>query len=158
MGRVHGQGCQHRVDLLLIVRRQPLPIRLVEHSWLQETEALGLQRRSQIVRPASVGIPDQGSHSLRHHPETLTGGKTIGRAMPPFRLNLLLEPGDADLEEFIQVGMGDPEKLHPLEQWNRGIQRLVQDPLVKLQPRKLAIEKASRNPPGRRLGEDLRSF
>jgi hypothetical protein len=78
--------------------------------------------------------------------------------LPPLRLDLLLEPGDADLEEFIQVGMGDPEELHPLEQWNRGIQRLVQDPLVELEPREFAIEKTSRNPPGRRIGDDLRSF
>lgn len=63
------------------------------------------------MRPASVGISNQGPHSLSYHPKTLAGGKTIGHALPPFRLDLLLEAGDADFEELIQVGMGDPENF-----------------------------------------------
>ena len=116
MGRVHGQRCQHRIHLLLVVGRQPLPVRLVQQPRLEEAETLSLQRRSQILGPASVGVPDECPDSLGHHPQTLAEGETIGHALPPLRLDLLLEPGDADLEEFIQVGMGDPEEFDPLQQ------------------------------------------
>ena len=36
--------------------------------------------------------------------------------------------------------MRDAEELHALEEWHRGIQRLVQHALVELQPGKLPVE------------------
>jgi len=118
MGGVYGQRCQHRIDLVLVVGRQPLPVRLAQQPRLQEAETLGLQRRSQILGPASIGIPHECPDSLGHHPQTVAGRETIGHTLPPLRLDVLLEPGDADLEEFIQVGMGDPEEFDPLQQWD----------------------------------------
>ena len=55
-----------------------------------------------------------------------------------------LMPGDAHLEELIQVGADDAEELHPLQQRVLRVQRLLQHAVIKLQPAQLPIDEMSR--------------
>ena len=54
--------------------------------------------------------------------------------------NLLLQPGDADLEEFVEVAGEDQQELQPLQQRVGLVQRLFQHADVELQLRKLAVD------------------
>ena len=161
MRGIHRQRSQDRINLLLIIGRQPLPVGLVQHSRFEEVKTLGLQRRSQIARPAPVGIPNQGADTLGHHPQALAGREAIRCPTAAFRLDLLLQSGHPNLEELIQIGMGDAEKLDAFEQGDGGIQRLVQDSLIEFEPGQFAIEETGRDRPGRRrrnLGRGFRGF
>ena len=77
-------------------------------------------------------------------------------------MRLLLESGDADLEELIDVFAQDREEAHPLEQWERGILRQRQNPLIEIELGELAVEvvrgsrRLRRRGLRRRLGEDRR--
>ena len=147
---VHGQRGQDRVHLLLIIGRQPLPIGLLEDSRLEEAEALRLERGLEILRPAAIGLAHQGPHPVGHHPQTLAGGESVWSPVDALRFDLLLESGHADLEELIQIGMGDPQELDPLEQRHGRIQGLIEHPLVEFQPGNLAVEETHAGRPGLR--------
>src|SRR5204862_179705 len=63
----------------------------------------------------------------------------IGRQLAAELLQLL-ESGDANLEELIEIAAGDAEEPEPLEQRHRLIERLVEHPLIELEKRQLAID------------------
>ena len=52
----------------------------------------------------------------------------------------LLQTGDADLEELVEVGAGDAEKADALEQRQRLIVRLREHAQVEVEKRQLAID------------------
>ena len=54
--------------------------------------------------------------------------------------DLLLEPGDADLEELVEVAGEDGQEAHPLQQRVALVLRLEQDARVELEPRQLAVD------------------
>jgi hypothetical protein len=56
----------------------------------------------------------------------------------------LLDAGNADLEELVQVRTDDAKELQPFEQGIVRIKRLVEDALIEFQPAQLAIEKVLR--------------
>ncbi len=64
--------------------------------------------------------------------------------LPRSELEQLLEAGDADLEEFIQVARGDAQEPQPLEQRHRLVERLGKDPLIELEKRQLAVDEVLR--------------
>jgi hypothetical protein len=51
----------------------------------------------------------------------------------------LLEGGDADFEELVQVGADDGEEFEPFEQRLGRVLSLFENALIKLQPTKLTI-------------------
>ena len=52
----------------------------------------------------------------------------------------LLQAGDADLEELVEVAGGDAQEAQPLEQRQRLVERLREHALVELEQRQLAID------------------
>jgi hypothetical protein len=52
----------------------------------------------------------------------------------------LLQGGDTDFEEFVEVGAGDAEKSQPLQQRHVGILRQREYPLVELQHAEFAVD------------------
>jgi len=59
-------------------------------------------------------------------------------------LHLLQKPGHAHFHKLIQIAGSNSEKFHAFKQRIRRIASLLQHPLVKLQPGKVAIEKEFR--------------
>ena len=55
-----------------------------------------------------------------------------------------LMPGDAHLEELIQVRADDAEELHPLQQGVLRVERLLQHAVIELQPAQFPIDEMSR--------------
>ena len=60
------------------------------------------------------------------------------------RLDLLLQAGDADLEELVQVRRNDGEEAQPLEQRHRIVGRLRQHAAVELEQAQLPVEEMRR--------------
>ena len=52
----------------------------------------------------------------------------------------MLQPGNADLEELIEVGRHDRKELHPFQQRHAGVERPVQHALVELEPGQLTVQ------------------
>jgi hypothetical protein len=70
--------------------------------------------------------------------------QAVGADLRRAELEQLLEAGDPDLEELIQIARGDAQELQPLEQWHARIQALRQHPLIELQRGDLAIDEVLR--------------
>ena len=144
VGRVDGQRRQHREELvaedlaqvLLLGRRQLVPA--------DDGDALLLQRRSDLL------VIDPGLHVeqlvrdigelVDHLARLQPGGAAHGDA----GRDAALEPGHPDHEELVEVAREDREITDALEQRDVGVGRQLQDPLVELQPRDLAVEEAVR--------------
>ncbi|MNI38929.1 hypothetical protein D3C73_930900 [compost metagenome] len=66
--------------------------------------------------------------------------QTIGAGLFTGKGDLLLEAGDTNFEELVQVAGEDQQKLQPLQQWIGLVQRLLQHADVELQLRELAVD------------------
>ena len=64
-------------------------------------------------------------------------------------VDLLLQAGDADLEELVEVRAADRQEAQALEQRRRRVARLLEHAHIELQERQLAIEKGARRSRGR---------
>ena len=118
------QRCQHRTNLRIIIILHPLQL-------------LGRQ----FLAPAAVLLIHHFLDALPDDPKGFRRRQAISASLRYVRFDLLLDPCHPHLEELIQVGIGNAKKLQPFQQRVARIQRLVQHPLVELQPAQLTIEK-----------------
>jgi len=72
--------------------------------------------------------------------ELLRRGRPVGALRARRVLQQLLDAGDADLEEFVEVARGDAEESQPLEQRHGGVLGLGEHALVELELRELAVD------------------
>src|SRR5207302_1488987 len=82
---------------------------------------------------------ERGACPIVDRGELLGDRHPIGRQLAAELLQLL-ESGDANLEELIEIAAGDAEEPEPLEQRHRLIERLLEHPLIELEKRQLAID------------------
>ena len=110
--------------------------------------------RRQLLLPKSV----LGRHQLMRG--ALNGVKRLRRAqaiwpdVARFAFDLLLDTGNPDLKEFIQVGTENREKFYSLHQRLGRVLRFFQNAPVELEPAKLAIDEILRG--GKFLGRSFR--
>ena len=60
------------------------------------------------------------------------------------RLDQLLEAGDADLEEFIEIRARDAEEFDAFENRNGAVLRLLEDALIEFEERQLPVDVQTR--------------
>jgi hypothetical protein len=72
--------------------------------------------------------------------ELLGRAHAVGRGMRAAGRDLLLQAGDADLEELVEVAGEDRQEADALEQRVALVHRLVQHALVEVEPRQLAVD------------------
>ena len=101
-------------------RRQRRQDRLVQQPIL-----LGDQHPRLVVDDAQQRAQSRQRHARRREP----------------RAELLLEPGDPDLEELVEIVADDAEEAEPLEQRGRRILRERQHPAIERELRQLAIDR-----------------
>jgi hypothetical protein len=116
----------------------------------EKPDAVLRQFRPQAIVPAASLLVEHLTGSRPHQPKLLLGRQSIRRHVLAVRPHLLLEHGDANHEELVEVGADNGEKLDALEERVAAIARLIEHPLVELQPAELAIDKEVRGIEGRR--------
>ena len=122
----------------------------------QKPNVVFRQCGDQLFAPAGVKLLDHSPDPLGDRPEGLARRQPVVAALHHIALNLLLESRDADFKEFVEVRTGDAKKLDSLQQWRRGVQRLVENALVEFQPAQFAVDKVGR-PKFRHCGRHIRS-
>ena len=74
----------------------------------------------------------------------LGGGQAVGGRIGAAGGQLLLQAGDADLEELVEVVGEDGQEARPFQQRVADVGRLEEDARVELQPRQLAVDVGQR--------------
>src|SRR5437660_695934 len=138
--RVDRERREHREDALGERVGGPGPVLIGEVRGVHQADPFLLEGRPDLVGEQTVD-PGRG----RKDPnadlgELLLGTHPVrGRGGDP-GLHLIEQPGDADLEELIQALRADRDELQPLKDRTPRIFGERQDPVVEVQPRKLAVE------------------
>ena len=135
---------QDREDLLEEAFAKRLVV-LRDRAVVDELDAFLGKRRPDVNGDARV-FDGQLERPLSDGCKLVFGRAAVGRAGHPARLDLLAEARDADLEELVEVAREDRQELDPLEQRVANVTRLVEDPRVELEPRKLAVDVRERSP------------
>ena len=138
--RIEADRRQHRHHLAEEVVANPGALFLGPQIAAQEDDAFLLQRRQDglveqfvLLGHQFVGLDlDAGKGFLRGH---AVGGRAVAA-----HLDLFLEAGDADLEEFVEVAGDDAEEAQSLEQRHARVGDLGQDAAVEGEQRKFAVD------------------
>ena len=144
MRRVDRQRREHRAHLGAVIALNPPAVGLPQLGELQETDGVFSQRRHQVLAPAGVLLLHHSPDPFGDRPKRLARRQAVQAPLHHVAFDLLLQPGDADLEKFVEIRAGDAEKFHPLQQRRGGVQRFVEHALVELQPAQLAIDEVGR--------------
>ena len=97
----------------------------------------------QLVADRGEGLGVARDHRQQPRPdrvECLRGAQAVGRRARVACRDLLLQAGDADLEELVEVAGEDGQEAHALEQRVALVDGLVQHAVVELEPRQLAVD------------------
>ncbi len=98
-----------------------------------EADLMFFQLRQQNIVEDRVLAVHVAMHQLTDTRQGLMRLQTVGTGLFAGEGNLLLEAGDADLEELVQVAGENQQELEPLQQRIGLVQRLLQHADVELQ-------------------------
>ncbi|MNI35857.1 hypothetical protein D3C73_898940 [compost metagenome] len=104
-----------------------------------EADLMLLQLRQQNVVEDRVLTVDVTVYQFADARQRLMRLQTIGARLFTGEGDLLLQAGNANFEELVQVAGEDQQKLQPLQQWVGLVQRLLQHADVELQLRQFAV-------------------
>jgi hypothetical protein len=128
------------VDNLAPEVRAQEPARLIRVLiGLEQPHAVFRQTGSQFVVPARRLIVEHDPRAVPDRAELLRDGHPVDRQLVEPEPLFLEQGGDPDHEELVEVRPDDRQELHALEQGMVVPERLVEHPLVELQPAHLAI-------------------
>jgi hypothetical protein len=131
---VNRQGRQHRQDRLGEKRAERLSLRIAQVGVGEQPDPVGRQRWKEFHRDEPVKSRHEGLRPATNRVKLL-GGRQAAEVRRRFTvLDRLLQPGDANHEEFVEVRRGDRGKLDALEQRGSRIHCLLEDTLVERQP------------------------
>ena len=111
----------------------------------------------QFVAPVLAYFLHQGGQRLTDSSQLLLRRHTIGTQRGNMRLHLVLQPGQAHHNKFIQVGVKNGKKFDTLQQWMAIILRFLEDTPVELNPAQVAIDIQFRPIQLRNLGRSHRA-
>ena len=144
MSWIDGERRQRRKDVLREVRARCRALLCIERVGRDEVQPVPLQARKDVARPDPALLLHHGVDVRADRRELLVGQEAVGSGLADAAELLLLEAGDAHHEEFIEIRRDDRQELEPLEDRQRCIRRLFQDPRIELKPRELAVEEQLR--------------
>ena len=93
-----------------------------------------------FLRPDPIFVRRHSRRDFGDSPQLLARAQPVEPDFGDSRLELLLEPRDADFEEFVEVVADNREEAQPLEQRERRFGAQVEDASVERQPAQLAVE------------------
>ena len=138
--RIQAQRREHGFDLALEVLLEPLGGAVVPRVPRQQLDSLLLERGQQDVVEAGVLRVHQPARPLVDGVELLGDREPVRARLVGTEFDSLLQAGDADLEELVQVVRRDAQEAQPLEQRHVLVERLREHALVELEQRQLAVD------------------
>ena len=97
------------------------------------------RREDQLIQQL-VLVLDQRQRAFVNRGQLLGHAHAVGPAAERAQLLALLQAGDANLEELVEVGAGDAEEADALEQRQRLVVNLREHALVEVEKRQLPID------------------
>ncbi len=140
MGRIEPDGAQHRQQFAIEVTPHPSRLARVPFAALQEMDVLVGQRRQQQLVQHLVLLGDQGMGAGAYRAQLLLGRHLVGAALAGRKRHLLLQAGDPDLEELVEIAAGDAQELQAFEQRIGDVLGLFEYAPVELQQRQLTVD------------------
>ena len=96
-------------------------------------------RQKQLVQHAIL-LVEQLVRDLRDGPQLFAPATVVGAALRRAECLLMDQSGDADLEELVEVGVGDAQERQPLEQRHVVVFGQFEHAAVELELRQLAVD------------------
>ncbi len=150
---IHGQRRQHREDFFAEVVGRPSLILLAQALEIVKVDAMLAQFRKQDIVPKLILVVDHVQHDFADRVEGLARRHPVGTGAVRLMLDLLLQPGHAHLEKFIEIGGYDSQKTDPFQQRLTGVLRFFQHAAVEGEPAEFTVdEKAAIGQVGRGHG------
>ena len=140
MRRVEPDRCQHREQLAEEILADPLLLRAGPFLALREHDAFARKRRQEHLVQQLVLLPDERMRLAAHRIEHFGATPRVRARIVQPELDRFLQPGDADLEELVQVRGDDGEEAQPLQQRHRLVRRLRQHAPVEGEDAELAVD------------------
>ena len=151
-----GQRREHGEDLAPEARVELAPLVVGDVVDRGDADAGVAQAGHELVLEAADLAPAELAHARLDRVHRLARRHAVGPAGVDAGLELVVQAGDPDHEELVQVRGVDRAELHALEQGHRGVLDQLQDAVVEVQPRHLAVEVQARvGERDRRLGFEL---
>src|SRR3989441_1810423 len=142
--RVEADRREHRQELAEEKLADPLALRRVPLLAPRENDAFAGERRQHGVVEQLVLGGDERVRLAAHRLEHLRGGARVRTRLGKPELDAFLQPGDADLEDLVEVGGDDGDEPQPLERRHRVVGRHRQHAAVERENAELAVEKLRR--------------
>src|SRR6266404_9245022 len=140
MTRVHRERRQHRKDFFLKIFAGPGGAFGRQFGDVAYPNAVVGQLRKNFLVEKIVFRGDQLVRDALNLIEGLGWAQTIRGDIARLAFDLLLDAGDADLEELVQVRAENGEKLNSFEQRLGRVLRFFKDATIEFEPAQLAID------------------
>ena len=144
MARVDRQGSEHRKDLLAEDCVELAQLFLGHLIGAHDHDARFCKlRNDDFIEERDLPV-DQALDTSPDRAELLQWGHAVGRSSRHGRQDLLLQAGDPDLEEVVEVLAEDRQETNPLQKGQLGVLRHGEDTLVEVESGQLPVEVAGR--------------
>ena len=150
---VDGERREHGEDLLAVVARETFLLGGSEPVPAEQYDVLVSEGGEQLLGDVVRVLVLQAVRLLADGTQLLAGAQAAGRGDGDAGVDTALEAGDADHEEFIEVGGEDRGEIAAFQQRLVFVLGEFEDSLVELQPAEFSVEIAIR---GQRLFAGLR--
>jgi hypothetical protein len=136
---VDGEGGKNGENIALELFASPGDLGFVQLLNRAKVDALLSKGGEECFVKELVLVGNHAENSGADCGEDFGGAETVGTVNIASVVYELLEGGDADFEELVQVRTDDGEEFKPFKQRLAGILSLFENALIKLQPTKLTI-------------------
>ena len=140
VARIDRQRREHGEHALLVDLGHRLAVGLGEVAPAHDGDAGVGERRGERVEEHQLLPLDEAPGRLGDLGELLRRGAPVRGRLLDAGGDLILQRGDAHLEELVEVGRRDRAELGPFEQRDADLRRQVEHALVERQPAQLAID------------------
>src|SRR5262249_45563542 len=127
------QGSEDREQLAPKVSAEAFELLRRELRDFEDVDPLRARRRQDLAEERALLGRDLRGSTYADRSELLRRHHPVRPRIHHPALQLLLEPGDAHHEELVEVRGHDRDELEALEERNRRIRRLLDDPLIELE-------------------------
>jgi hypothetical protein len=140
VARIYGERGEDGEDIALELFARPGDLGFVELLNGAEVNALLGKGGEEGFVEELVLVGNHAEDPCADGGENFGGAETIGPVNITSVVDELLEGGDADFEELVQVRTDDGEEFEPFEERLGRVLSLFENALIKLQPTKLTIQ------------------